>query len=233
VSTGDQSPPWRGQVRGAPLSGGLNLAALGLLLWGLSRSQPSGAEAHLAALVLLVVASSCWVLWVAIRDIQRGVQATIPVLIAMAMAGGALAAFEATALVFLGVAALGAAIARAVPIAATVAVLGWLSLLTATLTHGSPRDILVGGLAAVFAGLLIGITRREAVERAERQVQVQLESERAEVERSRAELLAERNHLAREIHDVLAHTLSALSLQLEAFGTVLDAEAGASTAVRE
>ena len=55
---------------------------------------------------------------------------------------------------------------------------------------------------------------------------VEVETARAEVERARAELLAERNHLAREIHDVLAHTLAALSLQLEAFDTVVDAEPG-------
>jgi signal transduction histidine kinase len=45
--------------------------------------------------------------------------------------------------------------------------------------------------------------------------------------------LGERNHLARELHDVLAHTLAALSLQLEAFATVVDAEPQASPAVGE
>ncbi len=53
------------------------------------------------------------------------------------------------------------------------------------------------------------------------------------MERARAELLGERNHLAREIHDVLAHTLAALSLQLEAFSTVVEAEPDTSSAVRE
>ena len=45
--------------------------------------------------------------------------------------------------------------------------------------------------------------------------------------------MAERNHLARELHDVLAHTLAALSLQLEAFATVVDAEPGTSPKIRE
>ena len=39
--------------------------------------------------------------------------------------------------------------------------------------------------------------------------------------------------MAREIHDVLTHTLAALSLQLEAFDTVVDAEPGTSPAVRQ
>jgi signal transduction histidine kinase len=233
VSTSDPPRPRWGPPDGAHRAAGLNLAALGLLVWGLAGSEPSAAGAHLAALVLLVVAAASWVLWVVIRDTQRGLSATTPLLVAMAMSGGALAAFEPSALVFCGVAALGMAISGTAPTAAAVGVLGWLSLLAAALAHGSSRNVLLGGLAAVLAGLLIGITRREAVERVERKAQVQLETERAELERSRAEVLAERNRLAREIHDVLAHTLSALSLQLEAFGTVVDADPGTSTAIRE
>ena len=46
-------------------------------------------------------------------------------------------------------------------------------------------------------------------------------------------LLSERNHLAREIHDVLAHTLGRPLVQLEAFGTVVESEPDTSLAVRE
>jgi signal transduction histidine kinase len=70
------------------------------------------------------------------------------------------------------------------------------------------------------------------VELTEQAARVEVQSVRAEGERDRAELLAERNHLARELHDVLAHTLAALSLQLEAFATVVDAEPEASPAIR-
>ena len=52
---------------------------------------------------------------------------------------------------------------------------------------------------------------------------VQVSEAQAEAERARAELLAGRNHLARELHDILAHTLSALSLQLEALNALIDA----------
>ena len=85
--------------------------------------------------------------------------------------------------------------------------------------------MILGCLAAILAGALIGISRRQAVERTEQAARTEVETARAEVERERAELLSERNHLAREIHDVLAHTLAALSLQLEAFGTVVDGRA--------
>jgi signal transduction histidine kinase len=103
----------------------------------------------------------------------------------------------------------------------------------ATAANGNDFAVVWGGLAAVFTGVLVGLTRRQAVEHAEQVTRLELASERAEVERTRAELLAERNHLARELHDVLAHTLAALSLQLEAFGTVVDGDPTTSPAIRE
>jgi signal transduction histidine kinase len=47
------------------------------------------------------------------------------------------------------------------------------------------------------------------------------------VEHQRALLRAERNHLGRELHDVLAHTLSALAVQLEALDSVISGGAPA------
>ena len=101
------------------------------------------------------------------------------------------------------------------------------------LAVGRPYGILLGGVAAVLGGAVVGITRRQAVERTEQLARMEVEVARTEAERARAEFLSERNHLAREIHDVLAHTLAALSLQLEAFSTVVEAEPGTSPAVRE
>ena len=98
---------------------------------------------------------------------------------------------------------------------------------------GRSGGLLLGGLAAILGGAIVGITRRQAVELTEQTARMEVAVARTEVARARAELLAERNHLARELHDVLAHTLAALSLQLEAFGTVVDSEPGTSPAVRE
>ena len=93
--------------------------------------------------------------------------------------------------------------------------------------------IVLGGLAAILAGALDRLhpAPDDGADRAGGTHGGR--DGRAEVERARAELLGERNHLAREIHDVLAHTLAALSLQLEAFATVVDGEPETSPAVRE
>jgi signal transduction histidine kinase len=103
----------------------------------------------------------------------------------------------------------------------------------ATAANGNRVAVVWGALATVFTGLMVGITRRQAIQHAEQATRLELASDRANVERTRAELLAERNHLARELHDVLSHTLAALSLQLEAFATVVEAEPGTSPRVRD
>ncbi len=60
-------------------------------------------------------------------------------------------------------------------------------------------------------------------------LRVSIEHERAELAAARADVLAERNRLAREVHDVLAHTLGALSVQLEALSARAQTEASAAT----
>jgi signal transduction histidine kinase len=50
---------------------------------------------------------------------------------------------------------------------------------------------------------------------------VRAQRERLEAEQRRADLLDERTRLAREIHDVLAHSLGALGIQIQAARSVL------------
>jgi signal transduction histidine kinase len=215
------------------LANSMAVASLGLLSWGVlsyTHKYDTGA-AYDAALVLLGISFLAWVSWVLLRGWVGW--SVAPVLIVLALAGGALAAFAPLAMVFPAVAVLGAAMVWHVRVAVAVAVGGWLAMFIAVSASGRSYGIALGGLAAILAGALIGISRRLTVERTEQAARTEVETARAEVERGRAELLGERNHLAREIHDVLAHTLAALSLQLEAFATVVDGEPGTSPAVRE
>jgi signal transduction histidine kinase len=218
----DRVPP-----RWGALANALTLAGLGLLVFGvitgIHGSDTRGQK--IAAAVLLAVAASAWVLWVLVRNWDS--EAPVATcLVVVAAAGGALAAFSPIALVFPGVATLAAASRWTIVPAAAVGAAGVVAALVATLANGNNFAVVWGAVAAVFTGLMTGLTRRQAVEH-------EIAAERAEVERTRAELLGERNHLARELHDVLAHTLAALSLQLEAFGTVVDAEPATSPAIRE
>jgi signal transduction histidine kinase len=71
-----------------------------------------------------------------------------------------------------------------------------------------------------LAGLVAGASRREIDQRARRSTLVATERRRTELAQAEAELAGERNRLGRELHDVLAHTLGALSIQLTAIDTL-------------
>lgn len=229
----DPSEPHPMPVHWTSLSKVLSLAGLALLAWGVS-SQVVRLDAladRPVGLVLLVVAGTSWIVGLVLRQDASPVSgAAIGV---MAVAGGALTAFAPLAMVFPAVAVLSAAIRWRIQAAAAVAGAGWMVLVVVELARGPSLGVVLGCLAAILGGALIGIARREAAERVEQSARAEVEVARAEVERERAELLSDRNHMAREIHDVLAHTLAALSLQLEAFGTVVDADPATSPAVRE
>jgi signal transduction histidine kinase len=84
-------------------------------------------------------------------------------------------------------------------------------------------NISLGAVAVV--GYLAAAGRRQYALRA-KEVELRLaDAERAREEHARAAALAERANAAREIHDILAHSLGALVLQLDALGAVLEADA--------
>jgi signal transduction histidine kinase len=77
-------------------------------------------------------------------------------------------------------------------------------------------------VSAAFLGVwLSGATRRQYLQRTEQAELLLIESRRAADADNRSAALAERARIAREIHDIQAHSLSALSLQLEAAGALL------------
>jgi signal transduction histidine kinase len=206
-----------------PVAVGLNLASLGALAYGISTETHLGlGGGHLAALLLLIASAAGWIG----RLVARG--RDLPALSAvflttLGLAGGALSAFAALGVVFVGVAALGATMAWDMPQAAWIALTGPAAMALSLAGTGRSAGYLGAGAAAVVAGAAMGFSRRQALHDSARAAEIQVSEARAEAENARAELLAGRNHMAREIHDVLAHTLSALSLQLEALDAVVTA----------
>lgn len=215
---------WSGGTAGTAL----RVVSLVLLDWVVATETGVGlAGRHLAAVVLLVVATAGWLGWWVLRDRpdRAAVGPVGPVRLAglgaMAVAGALLADRAPTALVYLAVAGLAAGSGLALPGALAMTTLGPAVLAIAGLSSGRPASLVVGGLAAGLGGMVLGLGRRQAVEHAAQASAVALERERAELAGERAVVLDERNRLAREIHDVLAHTLGALSVQLEAVDSVL------------
>jgi signal transduction histidine kinase len=100
------------------------------------------------------------------------------------------------------------------PIALSIAGITCLAAAAVAVSHDSPTAALLSAIAIVgFPGMTL-LARRlgQANHQAERLL-IELEGTRAA--QTQAAGLAERQRLAREMHDVLAHSLSGLTLQLE------------------
>jgi hypothetical protein len=103
------------------------------------------------------------------------------------------------------------------PVALSIVGITCLAAVAVAFSHDSPTLALLSAIAIVgFPGMTL-LARRlgQANDQAERLL-IELEGTRAA--QARAAGLAERQRLAREMHDVLAHSLSGLMLQLEGAG---------------
>jgi signal transduction histidine kinase len=81
-------------------------------------------------------------------------------------------------------------------------------------TDRSPASIVIAELGAL-AFYLAGRYSRRLRQRTEQAARLRLELEQSKVAQARGALLAERQRVAREMHDVLAHSLSGLLLNVE------------------
>jgi signal transduction histidine kinase len=177
----------------------VGLLALGVAYWGL-RAEPRGAGgAHIGAVLvagsLIVGAWSVYSLW---RERIRPGPLRTGLLLALAAGSIALVALQPNGPGALGIFVTVIWASRAGVWGAAVALVAGAAYLAATL----PRRPDPGATAVLLLGLLAAYV----VPRLRAQVQAQQLQQAA---------VQERERLAREIHDVLAHTLSALSVQLE------------------
>ena len=199
------------------------LAGLAALLWAAANTHQPGVRVdHTVELVLMVGAGIGWVGWLASRHLGASGRTTWCFLALLAASGGALAALAPVAITFMAIAALGAGIAFAGSPTLAVGAIAVGALALSTLAVGAPAVLVAEGSISVVAGLMVGTSRRQYVDRAFQAEQLLAERVRADAERDRAAALAERNRVGREVHDVLAHSLGALSVQLDAADALLE-----------
>jgi len=94
-----------------------------------------------------------------------------------------------------------------------------------TLVFTADLPTTLGAFVGLTVAILVGISRRQA--------RIGVARERALLEeRARTAALAERSRIARDIHDVLAHSLGGLVLQLDAVEALLESGKAAEAARR-
>ncbi|MER6948875.1 histidine kinase [Nonomuraea sp. NPDC000554] len=182
---------------------------------------------------LYSAAAGCWLAFVALDRRRPGPAAACLAMGALLSAAALGLAGDGSAIILTSV-VLGRFAALAVPSVAAIMATGVaamaLSVLTWPLYGASAADAL-GQAALLLALTLIGINHRQHVVQ-RRHAELLLEqTRRAQAEHARAAALDERTRIAREIHDVLAHSLGALGVQLELAEAVLEERADVPTAL--
>jgi signal transduction histidine kinase len=212
---------------------GIRLVGLGLITWTVftSKFTPATSGRGLVVLVALVVALVAWLVWTLWSCRLRSVTADVYVL---AVAGGVLAAADpgsaGSAFVFVAATVIGVRVGL-VP-GLSVALLGAASLgVVAIVYDGSGLGVLAYTLG--FSALaLAGSNLRQLNLRTEQAELLLAQTQRSHEEHVRSARLEESARIARNIHDVLAHSLAGLSIQLEATDALLAQGADTKT-IRE
>src|SRR6478752_3387518 len=204
----------------------LRLAGLAAVWYGLL-VLPPGISSSGPGLVVAVTAGLASVGWlVMITPLRRHPALMITALAVQVTCGAVLAGITQSGpgVVLPAVVVLTPAVAVAITVAGVVA------LTAAALAAGGPAVPAVAGYTfALAAALLLGFNRRQYMARVEQGDLLLAQAERARREQARAATLEERTRIAREIHDVLAHSLGALTVQLDVTEALLDN--GADTTV--
>ncbi len=126
-----------------------------------------------------------------------------------------------TPVAFAVVAAIGGGSELSLGAGYAVTAAGILGIEVSGLIFGFSAGTVLGLPLLLVVALLGGRYRREVRIRADQATALVMQMQQTQAEQRRSVALDERNRIAREIHDVLAHSLGALSIQIEAASAVL------------
>jgi signal transduction histidine kinase len=188
----------------------------------LAKPHPGQGAVGIAIAVALGVSTVSWVVWLRARGRPP---VSIAALAVVGAAGGALAGLSplspAIAVGCVVTSSAGAGLDLEISLAITAETVA--AFLIAALATGAPTETLLG-YPLTFIGLwAFGLSRHAFLLRAEQAERMLAETRRAREAETQAAALAERARIAREIHDVLAHSLAAVSVNLQAAEGLLGA----------
>jgi len=201
-----------------PVISGVRILILLLVLVTvpLASPHPGLSDAHrIAIAVLLGVCAIAWVVWLRANCRYRVMVAALSV---MAVAGGTLAGLSpfSTAVAVCCVVTSSAGVRLATDASLTITAATVAAFLISGFIAHAPAETLAGYPAAIVGLWAFGLTRRAYMLRAEEAEEALEQARRAHAAENQASALAERARIAREIHDVLAHSLAAVSVNLQA-----------------
>ncbi|WP_152529240.1 sensor histidine kinase [Nocardiopsis chromatogenes] len=198
----------------------IRVGATGIILWGLL----TGAPEHAAVWVWAALGASltCWLVFaVGDRAVPRTAMACLALSTVLAAAAAGPAGSAATVPVFVGMGTYALHLRPSVRSVLTVFAVELAVTLASMWPVEQRVEPLLLHVALQTVVLLFGLRRRQYRLQA-RQTERLLEQTRAaQQERERAAALDERARIARDLHDVLAHSLGALGVQLDVAESLL------------
>lgn len=210
----------------------IRLVGLGLISWTVFNSKlaPAISGRGLVVLVVWVVAAGAWLVW---TFWSSRLDRMTPDVYVLALAGGFLAAASpnsaGSAFVFVAAAAIGARVGLLSGL--TVALLGAAALGVGAIIYDHGALGVVAYALGFCAVALAGTNLRQLNLRAEQAELLLAQTQRSHEEQLRSARLEESARIARDIHDLLAHSLAGLAIQLEATDALL-AQGADTNAIR-
>jgi signal transduction histidine kinase len=216
---------------------GRGLSTIGVVVIGFEITRRF-VLAELPVLLFMAAAASV-VTWIALLFLtRRRLWLVVALLVVMVLSGG----IAATSTDGVEIVPAAVAIAMAfrdlripIPTSLGVAALGLIAVPLGLLIVPQSLTSILSMEAGLLVALLAGQSRRQAL-LAERQARQLLEAALvAREEQARVGVLVARQHIAHDIHDVLAHSLGGLVIQLDAVDALLESgdAAGAAARVRD
>ena len=178
--------------------------------------------AQVVAFTVGTLVMACW----ALGDLRPSFRARYvvvqPYTLGAVTLTSSVACAKGGSLIYLGLAAaLIAGSETSLAAAWTVTGLGMLGATLAGLAAGASIWVPVANCAGLLIFLLLGLNRRSSRVQAEQSAALLANAEQLRDEHARVATLDERTRIAREIHDVLAHSLGALGVQIQVARAVL------------
>ncbi|MGH3191722.1 MAG: sensor histidine kinase [Streptosporangiaceae bacterium] len=188
-------------------------------------NPPHSAVQQATQVACFSAAGLALLVWIAAEVSRRYRAWGLPVaLVTIAVAGGVAAVTDGggqTLVAFACIAAFWAGSEAGLRPAVAVAAAGIASIWVAGGIAGSNFGTMAGDPLLIAVCAMFGLQRRSYRVQAEQAAALLAQHDRLRAEQRRADVLDERTRIAREIHDVLAHSLGALGIQIQAAKAML------------
>jgi signal transduction histidine kinase len=195
------------------------LVVVGLLIFLHPPAVAGGAATQQLAFAALCLGELALALGEAEVLPERATRLLLPgslLLIVAASCVGASAAGNGTLLIIFAISGIQSAAAElSLTMTLAIAALGTLASEIGGIAFDEGLGTFAGFPLLLLVGVMLGRSRADYRIRAEQSAALLEQHERLRAEQRRADVLDERTRLAREIHDVLAHSLGALGIQIQ------------------